>query len=143
MPDGSRRTALLVEDDPDDAALILLALERQGFPCPIALAEDGRQAIDYLFARGEHAGRDKADRPALVILDLRLPRADGLSVLKALRTDAGLRRTPVAVLTGSEDAQDRAATAAFGVDLYAGKPQGFLELCELAARLKALVAGPA
>ena len=95
------RLILLVEDNPSDVELTKRALDRRHIPNTMLVAEDGKEALDYLFATGAHAGRDGTDLPALVLLDLKLPRLDGLEVLRQIRANPQTRRLPVVILTSS------------------------------------------
>ncbi|HSW25669.1 MAG TPA: response regulator, partial [Burkholderiaceae bacterium] len=105
MNDDSK-VILLVEDNPDDVALTLRAFKRSHLMNPIAVARDGVEALDYLFGRGAHEMRAPQALPTLVILDLKLPRLDGLGVLKAIRADELTRFLPVVILTSSKEEQD-------------------------------------
>jgi two-component system response regulator len=130
MPD--RKTILLVEDNPDDAALTLRAFERNNMLNPIAVARDGVEALDFLFARGVHAERAGKPLPTLVLLDLKLPKIDGLGVLKAIRGDERTRLIPVVILTSSKEEQDLAQGYALGANSYVRKPVNFAEFLEAA-----------
>lgn len=131
------RTILLVEDNPDDVKLTLRAFHRNNIMNPIEVARDGVEALDFLFARGAHAGRAGEALPTLVILDLKLPRLDGLGVLQALRADERTRLLPVVVLTSSSEEQDVVRSYALGANSYVRKPVDFAEFLE-AARLLGL-----
>src|SRR5215211_7660819 len=98
---------LLVEDNDDDAELTLMAFKRARISNPIVRARDGEEALDYLLGRGTHAGRDITSLPAVVLLDLNLPKVEGLDVLSAIRADDRTRSVPVVVLTSSDEEQDR------------------------------------
>jgi two-component system, response regulator len=100
------RSILLVEDNPDDEKLTLRAFKKSNIMNAIAVAHDGVEALDYLFARGAHSERAGAPLPALIVLDLKLPRLDGLGVLKALRANPRTRHVPVVILTSSKEEQD-------------------------------------
>src|SRR5690349_7148667 len=100
------RTILLVEDNPDDEALTIRALRKNGIANELVIARDGVQALEYLHGTGEWAGRDTNSQPAVVLLDLKLPRVDGLEVLEKMRADARTRFVPVVVLTSSREEQD-------------------------------------
>ena len=126
------RTILLVEDNADDAKLTLRALHRNHITNPIKVARDGIEALDFMFARGDHAGRAGELPPTLVLLDLKLPRLDGLGVLKAMRADARTRLIPVVVLTSSKEEQDVIASYALGANSYVRKPVNFAEFLEAA-----------
>jgi two-component system, response regulator len=124
------KTILLVEDNPDDVALTLRAFKRSHLMNPLAVARDGVEALDFLFARGAHAGRSGSPLPTLVILDLKLPRLDGLGVLKALRADARTALLPTVILTSSKEEQDVVSGYSFGANSYVRKPVDFVEFVE-------------
>ena len=124
------KNVLLVEDNPDDAALTLRAFKKCNLANPITVVEDGVAALDYLFARGAHAGRDATELPSLVLLDLKLPRLDGLGVLKAMRADPRLRMLPVVILTSSKEEVDLIAGYSLGANSYVRKPVDFAEFLE-------------
>jgi two-component system, response regulator len=126
------RTILLVEDNPDDAKLTLRAFQRSNMLNPIALARDGVEALDFVFATGMHDGRAGQPLPALVILDLKLPRLDGLGVLKAIRADPRTKLIPVVVLTSSKEEQDLIHSYALGANSYVRKPVDFSQFQEAA-----------
>jgi two-component system response regulator len=130
--DQMSKTILLVEDNPDDAKLTLRAFKRSNMLNPIAVARDGIEALDFLFARGEFTERAGKPLPALIILDLQLPRLDGLGVLKAVRGDERTRRIPVVVLTSSKEEQDLVQSYALGANSYVRKPVDFAEFLEAA-----------
>jgi two-component system response regulator len=102
------KTILLVEDNPSDVALTQRALEKSHIANDLVVAEDGQQALDYLWGAGAYAGRDVSELPALMLLDLKLPRLSGLEVLRRVRGDARTRRLPVVILTTSREEQDLA-----------------------------------
>jgi two-component system response regulator len=129
------KTILLVEDNPDDAKLTLRAFQRNNIMNPVALAQDGVEALDFLFARGKHADRVGRPPPTLVVLDLKLPRLDGMEVLKAMRADERTRLVPVVVLTSSKEEQDVVASYACGANSYVRKPVDFAEFMEAAKLL--------
>ena len=120
-----RGTLLLVEDDPDDLELSLLALRECDVANPIAVARDGVEALDYLFATGPHHGRPAEDAPVLTLLDLQLPRVDGLEVLRRVRGDARTRHAPVIMLTSSTQERDVIASYDLGANGYVEKPVDF------------------
>ena len=132
MTNGS---ILLVEDNPDDQKLTLRALKKNHITNEIVVAEDGTEALDYLLGTGEFAGRDVRDRPALVLLDLKLPKVDGLSVLAQVRADARTKTVPVVVLTSSVEEQDLVKSYELGVNSYVRKPVDFVEFVEAARQL--------
>jgi len=113
---------LLVEDNPNDLELALLAFERSRFANQIDVARDGAEALDYLFARGSFASRDGADPPRVVLLDIKLPLLDGIQVLKQIKADDRLRHLPVVMLTSSAEDRDLAACYELGVNSYIVKP---------------------
>ena len=121
---------LLVEDNPSDVRLTQRALEQSHITNPLVVAEDGREALDYLFALGAHAGRDAAELPRLVLLDLKLPRVDGLEVLRQLRANERTRRLPVVILTSSQEQQDIMAGYDLGANSYVRKPVDFVQFAE-------------
>lgn len=116
---------LLVEDSPLDAELTLRALRRQKLANQIVHVTDGQEALDWLFGVGAHAGRDVNDRPKVVLLDLKLPRVDGLEVLRAMRADERSRLIPVVVLTSSREEQDIVESYRLGVNSFIVKPVDF------------------
>jgi two-component system, response regulator len=126
----ANRVILLVEDNPDDATLTLRAFKRSHVMNPIAVARDGIEALDFLFARGAHGDRAGALLPALVILDLKLPKLDGLGVLKAIRQDERTRLLPVVILTSSKEEQDLISGYSLGANSYVRKPVDFAEFVE-------------
>ena len=116
---------LLIEDNPDDVELTRIAFAEAGVDRQMVVVRDGAEALDYLFTRGRHAGREGADLPAIVLLDLNLPKVDGREVLQAIRGDARTRALPVVVLTTSDEPFDVEATYALGVNSYIRKPVDF------------------
>ncbi len=116
---------LLVEDNPDDEVLTLHALKTNGIGNAVVVARDGAEALDYLFARGEHAGRDVNETPAVILLDLNMPKVGGLEVLRQLRADPRTRRTPVVILTTSREEQDLVNSYELGANSYVRKPVDF------------------
>jgi two-component system response regulator len=129
------KTILLVEDNPDDVKLTLRAFAKNNFKNPISVARDGVEALDFLFAQGDFADRAGLPMPTLVLLDLKLPRMDGLQVLKAMRADARTRLTPVVILTTSGEQQDKMAGYALGANSYVRKPVDFAAFVEAARTL--------
>ncbi len=116
---------LLVEDNPQDLELALRALKKANFVNQIQVARDGAEALDYIFCEGEHAGRQIADVPKVILLDLKLPRIDGLEVLQRLKADARTRSIPVVVLTSSKEQRDVVESYHLGVNSYIVKPVNF------------------
>ena len=129
------KVILLVEDNPDDEALTLRAFEKKRILNPVVVAHDGVEALDYLFATNAHAGRDISITPALILLDLKLPRVDGLQVLKLVRADERTRRIPVVVLTSSREDQDLISSYDLGANSYIRKPVEFDKFVEAAGLL--------
>lgn len=123
--DMRHKDILLVEDNPDDVELTRIAFDEAKVANRLVVVRDGAEALDYLFARGEHAGRDAADLPSIVLLDLNLPRVDGREVLQAIREDARTRSLPVVVLTTSTEPFDLESAYALGVNSYIQKPVDF------------------
>jgi two-component system, response regulator len=116
---------VLVEDDPEDVELTLMALKREHIFNTVHIARDGEEALDYFLCRGEFAKRDPNDRPKLVLLDLKLPKVDGLGVLRALRSDIRTRYLPVVVMTSSRLEEDMVRSYRLGVNSYIQKPVDF------------------
>lgn len=131
----SRKSLLLVEDNPDDVDLTLRAFKRNQLANDIVVATDGEQALDYLFCTGAHAGRDPNDQPSVVLLDLNLPKVSGLDVLKRLRADKRTRRLPVVVLTSSNEDRDVIASYDLGANSFVRKPVDFSQFLEAARQL--------
>lgn len=131
----SEGTILLVEDNADDEALSLRAFERNHIRNPIVCVRDGQEALDWLFGAGAHAGRDPRDRPAVVLLDLKLPKVDGLEVLRRIRGNPATRLTPVVILTSSCEDQDRLEGYSLGANSYIRKPVDFPEFVEAVRQL--------
>lgn len=128
------RRILLVEDDPRDAELTRAALEALPLANPVDWVGDGEEALAYLFRRGPYARRDEG-APAVVLLDLKLPKVDGLEVLRAIRADEALRSTPVVMLTSSRDEQDLVRSYQLGVNAFVVKPMDFAEFAEAVQRV--------
>lgn len=130
-----KKTILLVEDNADDEALTLRALERNGIANEVVVARDGVEALDYLFATGPHAGRDQRQLPVLVLLDLKLPRIDGLDVLRRLRADPRTALLPVVVLTSSTEPRDVAGSYEQFANSYIRKPVDFSDFMVVVRKL--------
>ena len=116
---------LLVEDNPDDAELTLHAFRKHDMVDDIILVRDGEEALDYIFGRGAYSERDTERNPSLILLDLKLPKIDGLEVLKQIRSDDRMRRIPVVILTTSDDEQDIMAGYNLGTNSFIRKPVDF------------------
>jgi two-component system response regulator len=121
---------LLVEDNPDDVTLTIRALEKNKICNRVVVAADGVEALDYLFCEGVHAGRDPADQPQLVLLDLNMPRVSGLEVLQRIRADERTRMIPVVILTSSREESDRMRGYLSGANSYIQKPVDFDQFTE-------------
>jgi CheY-like chemotaxis protein len=117
---------LLVEDDPKDVELTLTALEDYKLANEVVVTHDGAEALDYLYRRGNFANRS-TDNPAVLLLDLKLPKIDGLEVLEQIKADAQLRLIPVVVLTSSHEERDMVTSYKLGVNAYVVKPVDFHE----------------
>ncbi len=129
------RTILLVEDNPDDVELTLRALKQYHVKNQIVVVRDGAEALDYLFATGAYTDRDTSAIPAVVLLDLKLPKVDGLEVLQRMRADERTKLVPVVVLTSSKEEQDMVNSYKFGANSYVRKPVDFTEFIEAARQL--------
>jgi two-component system, response regulator len=123
---------LLVEDDPKDQALALRAFKKNNIRNPVIVAQDGVEALDYLFARGAHAGREVAALPQVVLLDLKLPKVDGIEVLRQIRRDPRTELVPVVMLTSSREERDVIETYRLGANSYIVKPIDFDQFVEAA-----------
>lgn len=131
----SSGTILLIEDNPSDVALTRRALERARIANELVLAEDGQEALDYLFGAGTHRGRDVSQLPMLTLLDLKIPKIPGLEVLRRIREDARTHRTPVVVLTSSNEEQDIATSYDLGINSYIRKPVDFVQFAQVVEQL--------
>ena len=129
------KVLLLVEDNPDDEALTLRALKRHHIANQIVVTRDGEEALDYLFARGAFAERNPDHLPQVVLLDLKLPKIDGLDVLRAIRADEKTRNVPVVILTSSNEEQDIINSYDLGANSYVRKPVDFEQFIEAARQL--------
>ena len=117
---------LMVEDDPKDVELSMTALEDYNLVNEVVVARDGEEALDYLFCRGAFKDRS-SDNPAVILLDLKLPKVDGLEVLREIKSDANLKMIPVVVLTSSKEEKDMVRSYQLGVNAYVVKPVDFHE----------------
>jgi len=120
-----KKEVLLVEDNPDDVKLTMRAFLRNNIANRINVVADGVEALDFLFSRGAHADRQGKPLPTLVLLDLKLPRIDGLEVLRAVRGDPRTRLLPIVVLTSSQEEEDLISSYALGANSYVRKPVDF------------------
>lgn len=122
---AQKSVLLLVEDNPDDEELTLLAFEQSPVSNEVVVARDGVEALDYLFGTGMHANRDTSALPALILLDLQLPRINGLEVLQRLRSDDRTKLIPVVIMTTSNEQQDLINSYALGCNSYIRKPVNY------------------
>ena len=126
---------LLVEDDPDDEVLTLRALEKSNILNEIVVARDGVEALDYLFGEGSYSGRDTSVMPQLVLLDLKLPKMDGLEVLRRIRADKRTKLLPVVILTSSKEERDLIQGYNLGANSYIRKPVDFVHFSKAVQHL--------
>jgi two-component system response regulator len=132
----SNGVILLVEDNPDDELLALRALRKNNVTNEVVVAHDGVEALDYLFASGPHEGRDTSTMPRLILLDLKLPKVDGLEVLKRLRSDERTKLLPVVILTSSSERKDMLDGYGLGANSYIRKPINFEQFVRAVEQLK-------
>lgn len=130
-----RKVIFLVEDNPDDEALMLRALKKNNIANEIVVAHDGEEAVDYLFATGQFGWRATEDQPQLILLDLKLPKLDGLEVLKRIRGDERTKYIPVVVLTTSAEQRDIVESYQLGANSYVQKPIDFNEFMDATRQL--------
>lgn len=126
---------LLVEDNPTDAELTLRALKRKNLANQVVWVKDGAQALDFIFAQGEYSHRNPEDLPKLILLDLRMPKVDGLEVLQRIKAEENTRQIPVVVLTSSNEDRDIVESYELGVNSYVSKPVEFDEFIEAVSTL--------
>lgn len=126
---------LLIEDNPDDEALTLRALKKNNIANEVIVARDGVEALDYLFGEGTHKGRKLSDQPQVILLDLKLPKVDGLEVLKRIRDHDHTRHLPVVILTTSNEERDIIASYELGANSYIRKPVDFDQFMEAVRQL--------
>lgn len=132
---GDIKTILLVEDNPQDEILILRSLRKVNLANQVDVARDGQQALDYLFREGEFSERDGPELPMVVLLDINLPRVNGLEVLERIRGDQRTRLLPVVILTSSDEERDRLKSYENGANSFVRKPLDFTEFAESVASL--------
>ena len=135
MKISSNKAILLVEDNPDDQVLLMRAMKKNHLANKIVVANDGVEALDYLFGTGTFEGRDTSAQPELVLLDLKLPKMDGHEVLRAMRADPRTKYIPVVVLTSSVEEADMIRSYDLGANSFVQKPIDFEEFVEAAAKL--------
>lgn len=133
--DISEVEILLVEDNPNDAELTLRALKKNNLANKIHLVKDGAEALDYIFAAGAYAGRNIGNKPKVIFLDLKLPKVDGLEVLRKIKSDERTRTIPIVVLTSSHEERDMVESYKFGVNSYIVKPVDFDKFIQAVAQL--------
>jgi CheY-like chemotaxis protein len=131
----SEKMILLVEDNPDDEELTTRALRQAKIANEIVVARDGSEALDFMFGQGKYEGRDLATMPAVILLDLKLPKLSGLEVLQRLRADARTKVVPVVVLTSSSEDEDMLRSYRFGANSYVRKPVEFGSFANAVAQL--------
>ena len=129
------RIILLVEDNPNDVKLTMHAFEQSNVSNEIVVVGDGEEAIDYLFATGRHAGRDPKVMPEVILLDMKLPKIDGLGVLRRLRADERTRRLPVVILTSSKEEKDVTSCYNLGANSFVRKPVNYDQFIDAARHL--------
>ena len=129
------RIILLVEDNPNDVKLTMRAFEKSNVSNEIVVVGDGEEAVDYLFATGRHAGRDLKVMPEVILLDMKLPKIDGLGVLRRLRADERTRRLPVVILTSSKEEKDVTSSYNLGANSFVRKPVDFAQFIDAARHL--------
>jgi two-component system response regulator len=126
---------ILIEDNPHDAELVLRALKRHGLTNRLQLLQDGAEALDFIFATGAYVGRDLNHRPKMILLDLKLPKVDGLEILRRLKRDERTRSIPVVVMTSSQEEKDIVESYSLGVNSYIVKPVDFDKFVQSVADL--------
>lgn len=126
---------LLVEDNADDEALTLRALKKNNIGNKVVVVRDGAEALDFLLCTGAYAERDPRDKPQVILLDLKLPKVDGMEVLRRIRADASTRTLPVVILTSSKEEQDVFNSYLIGVNSYVRKPVDFVQFVEAIRQL--------
>ncbi|MDY7230281.1 response regulator [Hyalangium rubrum] len=135
MNEINQRVILLVEDNPDDEVLTLRALRKSNIRNPITVVRDGAEALDYIFIRGAHAGRDPSIQLQVILLDIHLPKVDGLTVLRRIRESEHTRLLPVVMLTSSNEERDLDGSYELGVNSYVRKPVGVTDFFEAVRQL--------
>lgn len=131
----TKKLVLLVEDNPDDEALTIRSLRKANVANQIEVVRDGREAVDFLFCEGQHAGRDPSNMPGLVLLDLKLPKHNGIEVLQRMRADSRTKLIPVVILTSSSEDEDIVRSYQSGANSYVRKPVDFAEFADAIAKV--------
>lgn len=132
----NRKIILLVEDNQDDEELTVLAFQQGNLANKVVVARDGAEALEYLFGKGSYEGRDVSELPQIMLLDLKLPKIDGLEVLRRIRDDERTRRLPVIILTSSREDQDVIESYNLGANSYIRKPVDFVQFAEAIRQLQ-------
>lgn len=135
IQESSMVEILLVEDNPTDAELAIRALKKHNLANNLVWVKDGAEALDFLFFKGEYSERDRGNQPRVILLDLRLPKVDGMEVLRAIKSDEVIKMIPVVVLTSSKEDRDVAESYKLGVNSYISKPIAFDEFASVVAQL--------
>ena len=135
MPDVKAVEVLLVEDNPNDQELTLRALKKKNISNRIHVVNDGAEAIDFLFGTGAYAGRTRQDAPKVVLLDIKLPKVNGIEVLRKVKADAELRKMPIVMLTSSKEEPDVEECYRLGVNSYIVKPVDFDKFTDAVVQL--------
>lgn len=130
----TNRPILLAEDSPDDQVLMLRALKKKNITNPVVIANDGVEALDYLLGAGSRAGQDPL-RPAVVLLDMKMPKLGGLDVLERMRREPSIKHIPVVILTSSDEEQDKMNSYELGANSFVRKPVDFNEFAEAMGKL--------
>jgi CheY-like chemotaxis protein len=130
-----QRIILLVEDNPDDVELTLLSFKKHNIHNEVVVTRDGAEALDYLFTTGAYADRDRSIMPAVILLDLKLPKIDGMEVLQRLRADERTKLLPVVILTSSKEEQDILNGYKLGANSYVRKPVDFNQFSDAVKQL--------
>jgi len=130
-----KKIILLIEDNPDDELLTLRAFKKNNIVNDVVVARDGAEALDYLFCQGSHASREASAMPELILLDLKLPKIDGLEVLKCIKADDRTKLIPVVILTSSREEQDITNGYSLGANSYIRKPVDFFQFTEAIRQL--------